>query len=147
MIQSVLCFKLKGIGMSDVHAELKKLYAEDAKHSETPWEYWEFKNIFGRWVQSSDEPMWYANSNYRRRDDAPDWSTWYMGQSMSIKIDSTPFVVNANPQPKSIHDTLKEVLQKHYDETGVKITSVHTEWVNGTVGNHLLYKVEVQSEK
>lgn len=54
------------------HEELKALYETDKQHSDTPWEYWEFKSINGDWIGCYD-PGFYADIEYRRNPDAPVW--------------------------------------------------------------------------
>ncbi len=130
--------------MSDVHAELKKLYAEDAKHSETPWVFWQYSGYGDNWNDLKEASWWCDDLYYRRKADAPDWNA---SKSSPVTITSAPVIGSTTVQPKSIHDTLKEVLQKHYEETGVKVTGIHTEWFRESFNSHALYKVELQSEK
>lgn len=204
--------------MSDVHAELKKLYAEDAKHSDTPWVYWEFFDpADDAWFDSlTDHPSWYSDVKYRRKSDAPVWNAekteessdilvgdivkckqsafagvgkvvykgemWTVSSVMATKDSGVlvklyapgverlidhwwpikilekykPFEVANVPgvtvspkvQPKDIHDVLKEAIQKHYDETGVKITST-TSWLwhQSLDGKSQLVNVQIESEK
>lgn len=204
--------------MSDVHLELKKLYAEDAKHSDTPWVYWEFRNCFGEWIELNQQPFWREETNYRRKPDAPVWNAEkteessdiligdvveckqsvvgsvgkvvYKGEICTVssimatkdlgvlvklhtpgfqrildhwwplhafekckpvEVTNIPGVTvsaSAKVQPKDIHDVLKEIIQKHYDETGVKITSI-TSWLwhQGLDGKSQLMNVQIESEK
>lgn len=49
------------------HAELMTLYAEDAKTTTKPWEYWEFKNTNGIWTSLTTNPLWDTDTEYRRK--------------------------------------------------------------------------------
>ena len=55
-----------------VHAELMKLYAEDAAETETPWERWEFCEIgqegWSGWHTCTGGPGWAAGYKYRRKE-------------------------------------------------------------------------------
>lgn len=48
------------------HAELMKLYAEDAAMSETPWENWERKDG-SKWRSMYGNPTWSSLIKYRRK--------------------------------------------------------------------------------
>jgi len=49
------------------HAELIKRFAEDAQVSDTPWEFWYFKNRFGVWENLDSPPEWRVDTEYRRQ--------------------------------------------------------------------------------
>ena len=55
------------------HAELMAQYAEDAKHSETPWQWWEFSHNRIHWTTHMAHPVWCLEIEYRRKPDAPQW--------------------------------------------------------------------------
>lgn len=61
--------------MTQAHPHAKKmaLYAEDARHSETPWLYWQVRHE-GETFNCSWSPSWCLNKTYTRKPDAPDWS-------------------------------------------------------------------------
>lgn len=52
---------------SHIHAELMAQYAEDAKTTDKPWELWEGKNLFNKWVPLPFTPVWETNREYRRK--------------------------------------------------------------------------------
>ena len=52
--------------MKHPHAELMKLYAEDAMTSETPWKLWEYRQPNGNWSQCAVNPSWVEHIYYRR---------------------------------------------------------------------------------
>jgi hypothetical protein len=52
--------------MKHKHAELMKLYAEDAAETNTPWERWEAEVGRG-WSGLVDHPLWSEKSKYRRK--------------------------------------------------------------------------------
>jgi ATP sulfurylase len=49
------------------HAELMKLYAEDAAETRSPWLRWQHKSHVGGWVQCVENPNWGVNLEYRRK--------------------------------------------------------------------------------
>lgn len=50
------------------HAELMKLYAEDAMTTDTPWRLWEVRQKdIGTWSALVRHPSWYLGSEYRRK--------------------------------------------------------------------------------
>lgn len=50
------------------HAELMKLYAEDAMATTEPWELWEFQQKDKEvWYRLTSHPPWAHNCGYRRR--------------------------------------------------------------------------------
>lgn len=49
------------------HAELMAQYAEDAKTSVEPWEFWELKRERGAWTCLRSHPSWIADALYRRK--------------------------------------------------------------------------------
>lgn len=52
------------------HFELMALFAEDARVSETPWEFWEFRSPDDKndsWDQCEYAPNWVVNFEYRRK--------------------------------------------------------------------------------
>lgn len=50
------------------HADLMKLYAEDAAETATPWQRWEFRSeAMVRWAPVKGHPVWYESSEYRRK--------------------------------------------------------------------------------
>lgn len=51
--------------MKHKHAELMKLYAEDAMETETPWERWEIK-VLDEWRLLDWSPNWGPSEEYRR---------------------------------------------------------------------------------
>lgn len=56
--------------MKHIHADLMKLYWEDAEKSETPWENWECKLLNGessRWHAMDCSPSWDKKMLYRRK--------------------------------------------------------------------------------
>jgi len=51
-----------------IHADLMKLYYEDALETDTPWDRWEIKATHnGRWVDCSQHPCWHLDWQYRRK--------------------------------------------------------------------------------
>lgn len=50
-----------------VHAELMAQYAEDAKTSKTPWEFWEYLDKHDGWTTFKGSPGWYETSEYQRK--------------------------------------------------------------------------------
>lgn len=50
-----------------IHAELMAQYAEDARTTDRPWELWEGKNLFNKWVPLPFTPVWETNREYRRK--------------------------------------------------------------------------------
>lgn len=55
-----------------VHADLMKLYAEDAQKSETPWNNWEVndnKHGGNNWAALTNNPIWNDKYKYRRKQD------------------------------------------------------------------------------
>lgn len=53
--------------MKHKHAELMKQYAEDAKLTNTPWEYWEYFDItLNKWVKCTMPISFLENTEYRR---------------------------------------------------------------------------------
>lgn len=58
-----------------VHAEKMAMFAEDAKISETPWEFWETQESKvernGVWIEEWEDleemPDWHSNVGYRRK--------------------------------------------------------------------------------
>lgn len=61
--------------VAHVHAEKMAMFAEDAKISETPWEFWETRESKtkknGVWVEDWEDlegmPDWHPNVGYRRK--------------------------------------------------------------------------------
>ena len=57
-----------------VHAKLMKQYAKDAKISETPWEFWEFRVKYcGKDIgfqPCTNNPSWLTATEYRRKSEA-----------------------------------------------------------------------------
>lgn len=50
------------------HAELMKLYAEDAALTDKPWELWEFRgSVSGSWHALDCNPAWSPRHSYRRK--------------------------------------------------------------------------------
>lgn len=50
------------------HAELMKLYAEDAMTTAEPWKLWEFQqDSKGSWYRLTSHPAWAHKCEYRRR--------------------------------------------------------------------------------
>ena len=53
-----------------VHAELMRLYSEDAKETDKPWRRWQFTNEDGEWEDFYDgslKPVWDEDVQYRRK--------------------------------------------------------------------------------
>ena len=50
-----------------IHQVLMAQYAEDAKTTDKPWELWEGKNLFNKWVPLPFTPVWETNREYRRK--------------------------------------------------------------------------------
>lgn len=48
------------------HADLMKLYAEDASKHEFPYEFWQCK-VIDRWHDLTKHPEWDYNTEYRRK--------------------------------------------------------------------------------
>ena len=54
--------------MRHVHAELMKLYAEDAMETDRPWKRWQFCPPGRSWTSHScTNPMWEEDYQYRRK--------------------------------------------------------------------------------
>lgn len=52
------------------HFELMALFLEDARVSETPWQFWQRRGIrsdTGNWIDCDYSPIWGAHSEYRRK--------------------------------------------------------------------------------
>jgi len=49
------------------HASLMMQYAEDAKKSKTPWEFWEYGIFTNTWMDMYESPRWDINIRYRRK--------------------------------------------------------------------------------
>ena len=52
------------------HAELMRLYAEDALETDKPWELWEWRRPGETWqvfINDEDVPCWYLDIEYRRK--------------------------------------------------------------------------------
>lgn len=50
------------------HAELMKLYAEDAMNTARPWELWEFRKEGGdHWMRCTKNPDWVEYHEYKQR--------------------------------------------------------------------------------
>lgn len=49
-----------------IHAIAMRLYAEDAMHSETPWEQWDIHSGVD-WHPLREPPSWHQANRYRRR--------------------------------------------------------------------------------
>ena len=72
LIEALKCYH-DALPKSHVHADLMMQYAIDAKHSESPWEYWEvMPNGMPRWM-ALRSPSWNKGCKYRRKEDAPKW--------------------------------------------------------------------------
>lgn len=62
------------------HSVSKAIYREDAKHSATPWEFWEFRHDDAHWPNAGvwqpveQPPFWTTHTQYRRKADAPSWA-------------------------------------------------------------------------
>lgn len=56
---------------TDPHKYNKLLYAEDAKHSDKPWEWWRRIDPDGVWSHHTSITSWHPNSKYSRIEDAP----------------------------------------------------------------------------
>lgn len=50
-----------------VHAELMRQYAKDAKTNPEPWNLWQFKDLYGSWVNCAGSPEWCSLTEYRRK--------------------------------------------------------------------------------
>ena len=53
--------------MKHIHADLMKLYAEDAMQTAEPWLRWEFSADGADWRQSAFDPTWSTVLQYRRK--------------------------------------------------------------------------------
>jgi hypothetical protein len=52
-----------------IHAELMRLFAEDAMETDTPWERWQMKTDKGDWIdyEMPYSPNWNLSVEYRRK--------------------------------------------------------------------------------
>jgi hypothetical protein len=70
--------------MRHKHAELMKLYAEDAMETDKPWERWEYRGPSDRtWSDTCLHPIWDERWEYRRKpdqleQDALAFERWWM---------------------------------------------------------------------
>lgn len=53
--------------MKHRHAELMKIYAEDAMETEKPWERWEYSLEGKVWMDLISQPRWGDDYEYRRK--------------------------------------------------------------------------------
>lgn len=59
--------------MAHVHAELMKIYAEDAMDMDRPWKMWSFKQPDGRyWTECKQPPCFDPQLRYRRGQHKPE---------------------------------------------------------------------------
>ena len=103
-----------------IHAELMKQYAEDAMTTDEPWKLWEFYSNHGYWTTLTDNPLWYANSKYRRKqkyevkfDDNLNEAGWCFNETCNkYGIEVSPAMFN------NCKSVLKEVIQGYLDCMG-----------------------------
>ena len=106
------------------HAELMKLYAEDAMTTEKPWQLWEF--------QPKDEAVWYRLTNH------PAWSheAKYRRRAKVVNIDGVKF-----PVPISIanDDSVnRDYFTIYVTDSGVVVGRINRELMNVEKFNVLL---------
>lgn len=54
--------------MKHIHADLIRLYAEDAQNTEEPWKLWEYYDKdCGDWQHCQLHPCWIKTNKYRRK--------------------------------------------------------------------------------
>ena len=106
------------------HAELMKLYAEDAMSAAEPWKLWEF--------QPKDEAVWYRLTNH------PAWSheAKYRRRAKVVNIDGVEF-----PVPLSItnDDSVnRDYFTIYVTDSGVVVGRINRELMNVEKFNVLL---------
>nr|DAR38900.1 MAG TPA: hypothetical protein [Caudoviricetes sp.] len=106
------------------HAELMKLYAEDAMVAVEPWKLWEF--------QLKDEAVWYRLTNH------PAWSheAKYRRRAKTVNIDGVEF-----PVPISIanDDSVnRDYFTIYVTDSGVVVGRINRELMNVEKFNVLL---------
>ena len=106
--------------MGHKHAELMKLYAEDAMETDKPWERWESKTPKGcDWFQLDDHPFWFVRQKYRRKP-------------KTIRIGEYDV-------PEPVREPLKEDQEYYYPAVGSESFSYRGQWENtGNVHHRLL---------
>jgi hypothetical protein len=83
--------------MKHKHAELMKLYAEDAMETDKPWERWEYRGPSDRtWSDTCLHPIWDERWEYRRKPDQAQadieaFNEWWIDNTVNrVKYNTYP---------------------------------------------------------
>lgn len=103
------------------HAELMKLYAEDAMTTEHPWRLWEVRQKdIGAWSDLVRHPSWYLGSEYRRKPKVVEID----GVTFPVPITST-FNDSENQEYFTINVTDSGVAAARIKRSSMKVDKFH----------------------
>lgn len=130
-----------------ISEERLEQYVEDAKHSKTPWEFWEYLDCSGEpeWKQCFKEPDFYWMYYHRRKPDAPDWSAlktknWSVSLDLRERNQEINWRVISGGEDQQSGALNEQVGGNHYKDMAIQPAEyIHANGIGFLEGNAIKY--------